>query len=380
MLDALTRGSEVAVLVRDFFEREAAPLRSEIASLRAELATVRATQPIKGAPGEPGRDAPTVEDLAPLIEQACSAVADRMRGAPGERGEPGPPGGDGLNGKDADPVTPEQIAEAVAAHLAENPPAAGRDGQDGVNGKDAEPISLEQVSGAVAAFFEANPPPVGKDGSAGKDGVDAEPVSDEKIASFVEAHIKANPPAPGKDGRDGNDGVGLAGALLDNHGHLVVTLTDGSVKTLGVVVGRDGNDGNDGRDGERGAAGLSLTEFDSDIRDGGRTLVLSFEDGETKHTAEHQLDTMIYRGAYKVGQTYQPGDTVSFGGQLFHCNAETLAKPEDGVTDWTLCSRRGRDGKDADPTPLLRLIEEKFADAEARITAQLEATLKRRGY
>src|SRR5690606_2062866 len=56
----------------------------------------------------------------------------------------------------------------------------------------------------------------------------------------------------GKDGRDGErgekgaDGVGLAGAMLDRDGELLVTMTNGEVKKLGAVVGRDGRDGKDG--------------------------------------------------------------------------------------------------------------------------------------
>jgi hypothetical protein len=53
----------------------------------------------------------------------------------------------------------------------------------------------------------------------------------------------------GRDGSDGKDGVGLAAALINRDGELVVTTTDGQIRELGIVVGRDGRDGVDGKDG-----------------------------------------------------------------------------------------------------------------------------------
>lgn len=46
----------------------------------------------------------------------------------------------------------------------------------------------------------------------------------------------------------GETGVGLAGALIDRSGVLVLTLSDGTTRDLGVVVGKDGRDGKDGAD------------------------------------------------------------------------------------------------------------------------------------
>jgi hypothetical protein len=42
----------------------------------------------------------------------------------------------------------------------------------------------------------------------------------------------------GEQGVPGKDGVGLANALIDRNGELVVTLTDGTTKNLGSVVSR----------------------------------------------------------------------------------------------------------------------------------------------
>src|SRR5688572_22429956 len=57
------------------------------------------------------------------------------------------------------------------------------------------------------------------------------------------------PGADGRDGADGKDGVGLADAFEDSDGRLVLTMTDGRTKALGVIRGKDGEPGRDGTDG-----------------------------------------------------------------------------------------------------------------------------------
>lgn len=59
----------------------------------------------------------------------------------------------------------------------------------------------------------------------------------------------------GEAGERGISGVGVAGALIDREGNLVVTLSDGTSKALGGVVGRDGAKGADGANGADGTNG-----------------------------------------------------------------------------------------------------------------------------
>lgn len=59
------------------------------------------------------------------------------------------------------------------------------------------------------------------------------------------------------DGANGVDGVGIANVEINSDGELVVTLSNGDVKNLGVVKGQDGQDGIDGKDGKDGANGLN---------------------------------------------------------------------------------------------------------------------------
>jgi hypothetical protein len=195
------------------------------------------------------------------------------------------------------------------------------------DGKDADPELIRTMVSEVVALIPA--PENGKDGRDGTDGKDgADGRHGEK----------------GADGTDGKDGVGLAGALLDKSGALVVTLTDGSMRELGLVVGRDGVDG---AKGDPGRDGLQVTDFDTDLSADGRFLTLILQNDEAKIEHRLQLPTMIYRGGFKEGETYLEGDCVTFGGSLWHCSAETTEKPIEGRDCWQLAARKGRDGKDA---------------------------------
>lgn len=159
--------------------------------------------------------------------------------------------------------------------------------------------------------------------------------------------------------KDVSDGVGLAGALIDRGGNLVITLTNGETKELGSVVGQDGKDADmdalkahiDARIAELptpkdGKDGFSLDDFDVNMQEDGRTVELSFTQGDRREVYELAFPAMIYRGVYQEGRAYDQGDTVTFGGSLWHCNSETDTKPADGSKAWTLATKRGRDGKD----------------------------------
>jgi hypothetical protein len=69
-------------------------------------------------------------------------------------------------------------------------------------------------------------------------------------------------------------------------------------------------------------------------------------------TAAARLDkleaqnSIRYMGVYRDGGEYSAGSLVTRDGSMFHCNRTTRASPGDGNQDWTLCVKRGRDGKD----------------------------------
>lgn len=198
--------------------------------------------------------------------------------------------------------------------------------------EDVRPLILEAVGEAVSAL------------PAAKDGVDGKSVSVEDVAPLIadlvsKAVAEIPVPKDGRDGIDGKDGVGLASALIDNQGQLVVTMTDGTVKQLGRVNGQDGAPGCDGL----GFDDLSVEH------DGERGVTFRFARGDVVKEFSHTLPAIIDRGVYKEGQAYARGDAVTWGGNLWIAQRDTDAKPADNNADWRLAVRKGRDGLKGDP-------------------------------
>lgn len=294
----------------------------------------------------------------------------------GDKGEPGD------RGADAPAVTGEEIYTQVSEYLAEHPPAAGEKGERGEqgirgqNGKDADPIDLPAVVRAMTesedllSFVktcvkeEVARIPIPKDGEKGergdkgdegvpgRNGKDAEPIDvravirglleSDDLQSRVELHIKEEVhriPNPkdgekGERGEKGADGAGIADLLIDRDGNLVATLTDGRMKSLGVVCGKDGQRGTDGKDG------ADFSGFDVDY-DGERTLTIRGKGGDIAK----RLPIPIDRGYWRAG-TYQKADVVTEGGTAYIAQTDTKEKPSLSSADWRIFARKGRDGKD----------------------------------
>lgn len=193
------------------------------------------------------------------------------------------------------------------------------------------PVDLQRmVDQAVAAI------PAPQDGKS-VTAEDIRPLVEQCVSKAVEVI-----PVP-KDGNPGKDGVGLAGALIDRAGNLVVTLTDGTTRDLGPVLGKDGDPGQPGKDGKDG---FNLEDFDATVMDDGRTVLLSFERSDLSYKIELGFPVMLYRGVF-TEREYERGDTVTWAGSLWHCDAaKTTEKPGEGSSSWTLAAKRGRDGKD----------------------------------
>lgn len=221
------------------------------------------------------------KSIAPLLERidALQAELDVLKALPpGKDGKDGKDGADGAPGKDGDP---------------------GKDGIDGQPGKDgADGID-------------------GKDGASGVDGKDG---------------------APGLNGKDGAD---VIDAMIDREGNLVFTMSDGRMKNVGLVVGRDGEAGKDGAKGADGRDGFGFEDLALDIREDG--AFLRFMRGE--QTKEFRLPIVIDRGVFKEGSSYQHGDGVTWGGSFWIAQDETAEKPDSGK-GWRLAVKKGRDGKD----------------------------------
>lgn len=182
-------------------------------------------------------------------------------------------------------------------------------------------------------------------------------LDEETLADLIDAHVTAAvakavaaiPPAkdgePGPQGPQGEPGpVGPQGEKgMDGKDGL-----DGKPGPQGEK-GMDGQPGPRGEKGMDGKDGINADLFDVDLEhtDDPYTKLLSFTLGETKHSFEIELPGREnrYRGAYKQGETYVPGNTVTHGGSTWHCNTETKSPPSISGSEWTLFAKRGRDGK-----------------------------------
>jgi hypothetical protein len=232
-------------------------------------------------------------------------------------------------------VTPEQLDELRAVWQSEIGKMEWLPGPPGEPGKDAPVVSPAEL---VAELVKSEA---------------LAPLIDLMVADAVSKHFEANPVRDGRDGErgpqgekgdagdrgaDGKDGTGLADALIDRDGALVLTMTDGRAKTLGVVVGRDGADGKNGRDG---------IDFDKCVGhfDAERGYVLTFSAGDT--STEHVLPYMRHGGFWSEGKGAKAGESWTHDGALWIAKRDSGSKPcLENREDWILAARKGRDGKD----------------------------------
>jgi hypothetical protein len=182
--------------VRETARKEIAAARNEIAQVKAELEAVKALRPEKGDPGEPGKDADPVD-----VDAVVAKLLPLM---------PVP--------KDGESVTVDDVMPAILQAVAEK-------AVPGAPGKDADPVDVDAV---VSKLLEQMPKP--KDGQPGKDAeVDLDALA-LKASELI--------PVP-KNGKDGKDAIDVVDLLIDREGALVATFSNGTIKTLGHVVGKD---------------------------------------------------------------------------------------------------------------------------------------------
>jgi hypothetical protein len=170
-----------------------------------------------------------------------------------------------------------------------------------------------------------------------------------EVAEAV-SKIELPEPIPGEKGADGKDGIGLAGALIDRDGSLVVTLSNGEAKSLGPVVGRDGQAGKDGADG-LGFDDMTAT-FD------GEAIQLTYAKGERSKVVSFPVPTMKHIGFWRDGMEAKAGSTTTENGSLWLCLKDTSERPTYNSADWILAARKGRDGQDktdAKPSETVKL-------------------------
>lgn len=165
------------------------------------------------------------------------------------------------------------------------------------------------------AELEAEKSVAGKDGAPGVDGKNGE---------------------PGKDGAKGADGLGLAGAMIDRDGALQITLTNGEVKSLGVVVGKNGDHGKDG---------ISFDSFELEyLADTHEMAVKASAAGRTKEL-RYPAGGIRPAGYWRENTKAVPGEAWVNGGSLWICMKATQAQPAINSDAWIIAARAGKDGE-----------------------------------
>lgn len=184
----------------------------------------------------------------------------------------------------------------------------------------------------------------GEVGDKGERGEKGQPGEKGEAGAQGERGEKGEPGAMGQKGERGEKGdVGPIGERGEK----------GAVGDEGAR-GPRGEKGLDGRDGKDGRDGIGHAELREAVEATVRThiadvLKLFSFDGRTLSFGEqtHRIPSIVYRGIWSEGESYELGDMVTFGGSLFHCEVErTEQRPESG-SDWRLAVKRGRDGKGA---------------------------------
>lgn len=320
--------------------------------------------PKDGAPGAPGVDGASVslDEVVPVIEaQVQKAVAALPRPVDGMTGAKGVDG-TSVSVSDVAPLIQAEVQKAVATL----PPA--KDGEPGAAGRsvdvaDVEPLILSTVAKAVAMI------PAAKDGAPGERGKDGQSVTVEDVAPLVQVEVQKAVgaiPVP-------KDGVGVLGALIDRDGRLVVTLSDGTVKDLGVVVGRDVEMAEVARLIESEVANIPRPKDGKDgfgfddlsvLHDGERGFTFQFSRGEQTKSFSFTIPCVIYRDLWTEGKSYEQGDAVTFGGCMWVAKEGTTTKPDftpASTKFWRLAVKEGRKGRDADPAVLESLVNKAVA-------------------
>jgi hypothetical protein len=343
--------TELAAVIRGIAPVLKESIAAAVAPLQAEIDRLKAVTPRDGRDGLPGVPGPT--------------------GAPGEKGADGPCGPPGPAGHDAPIPDLDGLALKAASLIA--PPKDGRDGKDADDDLIVQRVveralnvvteKMQLIVAGVDAQIEASVAasilkavdtlPVPKDGVNGRDGADGRDGAAGPAGPQGDRGVDGVNGKDGADGLNGKDGVGIAETFITKDGELVLTMTDGTTKSVGSIVGAPGRDGLPGRTGERGADGidgkdgLGFDDLRADVDDTGR-LVLAFARGD--RSKAFRVPGIVDRGVYKDGESYVAGDAVSWGGSLFIAQQDTTAKPETSP-DWRLAVKRGREGREGKQGP-----------------------------
>lgn len=188
--------------------------------------------------------------------------------------------------------------------------------------KDGKSISAEDLRSLVEEVVSASLP---------------EPVDVEKLAEDVAANIPV--PEPGSDGKDALS-IELEPFIDEKKSY-----PRGTYATHNGGLWRSHEKTHGMRGWECIVDGVSNVDIKQDNQ---RTFSISLERASgAVEVKSFYVPVTIYRDVFKTGTEYQPGDTVTWGGSMWHCNEPTTDKPgETGSKGWTLAVKKGRDLRD----------------------------------
>lgn len=175
---------------------------------------------------------------------------------------------------------------------------------------DVAALVSSEVSKAVAAI------------PAAKDGKDCDMSA---VKALVDEAVKSLPTP--------KDGAGVAGAMIDRDGNLNLTLSNGDVKNLGRVVGKDGVDG------------ISLESFDLEYLPETHEVALKASCAGRVKELRYPAGGIRPAGYWRDGSKAKAGDVWTRNGSMWIAKRDTSSSPEPKSEDWYLAVQKGRDGE-----------------------------------
>jgi integrin beta 3 len=287
-----------------------------------------------------------VEDRGAIIHKGIDGLHGRD-GLPGPQGEKGLDGRDGLHGKDGrDGIDGKDGAP-------------GRDGEKGLDGLPGErgPQGEKGEKGDVGERGPAGEAgPQGESGERGEKGLDGADGKD---------GLDGKDGAPGLNGKDGRDGLNGKDADEDAIVRRVLASVDAIVQKaidampkprdgrdgLPGVPGAPGEKGMDGRDGTNGIHGkdgrdgIDWSDFDAELDEDGRTIVIAMGKGDQKVVKRLKTSIPVFRHSWKADHKYEKGDCVNWGGSMWVALKDSPDRPSSEGSGWQLAVRRGADPK-----------------------------------
>lgn len=293
-----------------------------------------------GAPGTAGKDGASV-DFDAVVQTAVKMIPVPKDGTPGPKGEPGVT--NIVNAFD-----PSVIAEYLKSSASEEiivgmlRPSIARDVRTAVentvaqipkprDGDQGPPPDFETVKLAVAAMA---PPVIEQHFELAK----------AAFAERADSYLKGLVIPRGEPGQDGKS---VDMSTVDALFQAATARWELDMERRAAEVFQKAIDRMPvPKDGANGRDGIDWETFDADLDEDGRTLVVSLGNGDQKVVKRIKTSIPVFRGSWKASDSYQKGDCVNWGGNMWIARKDTNARPTGGDDpNWQMAVRRGADAK-----------------------------------